>query len=432
MIPNIKTPKGYIRLNETSYDKLVDLHLKNGFFILTAFRSEYTLSQNRSRNRELAEDLKSNDLGFIRVTGGYREIIDRDNSNWDNAEIIEDSDNKRLLTIMEESLLVPNYDVRTKQPFENFERIEDVIISLGEKYDQDSVLVSPPFSGGKAYYVITNERYGDVGTVDIQFSKMDLASITDTYFSSLAKTINKLKYKQQDGVGGFKFEKKQYVCTFLDEPRHTLSGLRSENASGALPVFGSHYYESSTLAKKEGMKTNIRKAKNESRSSTFDEIIYSLIELLNDTFRQKGFWRLTDDGNDYLGVIEHDNGVKIELHDEEPTITLVVVYPNNTSKWIGQFNLSQDDIIDIADCMYEYAVVKNPFKLESLTTKKTKNESNLRLKRKANEAYVKLLEVADILYSIHENIDDIKIADDWYDLYSTTKDLANSVADQEL
>ena len=250
LVPKLKAPKGYIRLNETSYDKLVNYHFDNGFCILTAFRSEFTMAENRARNKKLAADLKANDLGFIRVTGGYREVIDKGNVNWDDAEVIPDNDEKRLLTIMEESLLVPNFDIKTKKPFDDFDKLKDIIIDLGIKYEQDSVLISPPHSDGNAYYVITNERYGDLGDIDMKFDKMDLASITDTYFSSLSKTINKLKVKRGDGVGGFKFEKLKYVCTFVDEPRHTLSGMRSENASGALPVFGSHYYETSTLAKK--------------------------------------------------------------------------------------------------------------------------------------------------------------------------------------
>ena len=252
LVPTLKDPKGYIRLNETSYDKLVNYHFSNGFCILTAFRSEYTTAQNRARNKRLAADLKANNLGFIRVTGGYREVISRDNINWEEAEVISDNDDKRLLTIMEESLLVPNYNTKTKKPFDNFSDLEDIIIDLGIKYEQDSVLVSPPNSDGKAFYVITNDRYGNIGDIDIKFDKMDLASITDTYFSSLSKTINKLKTKRKDVVGGFKFEKKKYICSFVDEPRHTLSGMRSENESGAIPIFGSHYYENSNLAKKAG------------------------------------------------------------------------------------------------------------------------------------------------------------------------------------
>lgn len=60
------------------------------------------------------------------------------------------------------------------------------------------------------------------------------------------------------------------------------------------------------------------------------------------------------------------------------------------------------------------------------------NEANFRLKRKVNDAYVKLQEVADILYSIHESLDDEQLADEWYELYSQTKDLANNVSNQAI
>jgi hypothetical protein len=287
LVPKLKAPKGYIRLNETSYDKLVNYHFDNGFCILTAFRSEFTMAENRARNKKLAADLKSNDLGFIRVTGGYREVIDKDNVNWDDAEVIPDNDEKRLLTIMEESLLVPNFDIKTKKPFDDFDKLKDIIIDLGIKYEQDSVLISPPHSDGNAYYVITNERYGDLGDIDMKFDKMDLASITDTYFSSLSKTINKLKVKRGDGVGGFKFEKLKYVCTFVDEPRHTLSGMRSENASGALPIFGSHYYETSTLAKSKKENASFKESEEHYvKNSEVDSILNRYFVKYNSTFRR--------------------------------------------------------------------------------------------------------------------------------------------------
>lgn len=120
----------------------------------------------------------------------------------------------------------------------------------------------------------------------MKFDKMDLASITDTYFSSLSKTINKLKVKRGDGVGGFKFEKLKYVCTFVDEPRHTLSGMRSENASGALPVFGSHYYETSTLAKKIKNEGVDSKEEPYVKKSDVDSILNKYFNKYNEAFRR--------------------------------------------------------------------------------------------------------------------------------------------------
>lgn len=234
---------GCIRLDETNYDKLVNFHANNGFVIITAFRSEYTKSENRKRNRELMRDITNEGYSFIKITGGYREMIDIDNPNYDNAEPVRGSD-KRLLTVIEESLLIPNYDLKTKSSG-NFSDLEDLAIRLGKIYEQDCVLIAPPKSG--AYYVVTNPRYGSVGDVDMKFDSMSLASIADAYFSSLSKTIAKLKKKQGDEEGGMKFENRTFLGSFVDEPAHTISGKRMLDNSGQIPVFGSHYYNLSTL-----------------------------------------------------------------------------------------------------------------------------------------------------------------------------------------
>ena len=56
MALNIKN--GLVQINETSEDRIINFHLKRGFAMLTAFRSENSLSENRARNRRLANDLK--------------------------------------------------------------------------------------------------------------------------------------------------------------------------------------------------------------------------------------------------------------------------------------------------------------------------------------------------------------------------------------
>lgn len=239
--------EGYVRIDETSYDKLTNYHLENGFVILSAFRSEYTLSENRKRTRNMKNDIRDAGFGFIPVVGGYREIIKQDNPNWEKADVISGKENERIYQTTEESVLVPNYDMKTKEPFSDFENLRKLAIKLGQKYDQDTVLISPP--QGKAHYVITSDRYASsvgstVGSVDMQFDKMSLANIADAYFTSLAKTINKLKHKSD---GGVKFENKAYIGAYIREPMHTLAGAHSLSMNNELPMFGSHYMPSSTF-----------------------------------------------------------------------------------------------------------------------------------------------------------------------------------------
>ena len=228
--------EGLISVQETSYNKLLDYHLKNGFCILTAFRTENTSAENRELNRKLKADLRNRNLGFITVVGGYREIITKDNPNWDKADPIEGKDGLRSFSSMEESLLVPNYNTKTKEPFGDFEDLSEYIIFLGTKYDQDSVLISPP--DGKAYYVITTDREGlsegsKVGSIDMQFDKMGLAGIADTYFTSLTKTIGKMKTQKHGNA--FKFEN-----AYVLKPLGTIMGAHNRESSGELPIFGSH------------------------------------------------------------------------------------------------------------------------------------------------------------------------------------------------
>ena len=109
----------------------------------------------------------------------------------------------------------------------------------------------------------------------------------------------------------------------------------------------------------------------------FDDFIYYLTELLNHTFSRKGGWFLSDNKFNRLGAtIEHENGVRFELYDEEVNnssdVTLIVEYPNGKSKWLGAF--WQKDLTDIADKMYEYAVVRN------------RNESRRKLEMGINKA----------------------------------------------
>ena len=239
--------EGYVRINETSYDKLTNYHLENGFIILSAFRSEFSLSQNRERTRKLKNDIKDAGFGFIPVVGGYREIIKSDNPNWDKADVVSGKDGECIFQTTEESVLVPNYDMKTKEPMSDFEVLRKLAIRLGQKYDQDTVLISPP--NGKAHYVITSNRYASsvgstIGAIDMQFDKMSLANIADAYFTSLAKTMNRLKHKSD---GGVKFENKTYTGAYIREPLHTLSGAHSLTMNNELPMFGSHYMPSSTF-----------------------------------------------------------------------------------------------------------------------------------------------------------------------------------------
>lgn len=251
MTLNIKN--GLVQINETSEDKIINFHLKRGFAMLTAFRSEYSLSENRARNRQLANDLKNLGYSYIKITGGYIETITPDNPNWEDADEVTGRDDIRQLPIMEESFLVTMFNIKTKETVD-FGVFKDDMINLGIKYEQDSVLISPPLGQGSPSYIITNSRSGNVGSIDCSFSTLSVANVADTYFSMKEKTINKARAKRRDKVGGVKFE-----SSWLDEPAHTVSGVRMRDNRNEMPPFGSHYYNMSNLNKKDTLESRVSK-----------------------------------------------------------------------------------------------------------------------------------------------------------------------------
>ena len=104
----------------------------------------------------------------------------------------------------------------------------------------------------------------------------------------------------------------------------------------------------------------IRKKTIESSNSDFDNFVRRLMYSLRTTFKDKGWWFLSKvrDGNT---IVKHENGVSFILYDEvtnnKSDVVVVVAYPNGKSNWVGSY-WKDEDLIDIADKMYELAVVR--------------------------------------------------------------------------
>lgn len=231
---------GLVRLNETVEHKLMDYHLEHGFGIVSGFRHENDLTENRKRNKKLAGILKDWGFGFIKVTGGYFEDVNDKDPRWEDAKPTSDP-NIRKIPCIEESFIIPMYNVKTHELITDLNDSKTRMISLGLTFDQDSVLVAPPGGNGKAYYISTGHD-DSFGTKTFNFSKMTLASVSSEYFTMKEKNINKAFAKRKEGVGGLRFE-----SAWVDEPLYTISGVRVRNESGELPPFGSHLYNNSTI-----------------------------------------------------------------------------------------------------------------------------------------------------------------------------------------
>jgi len=122
-------------LLESSLSRVYGHIMEHDSAILTAFRNEYPKKVNYIRNRELKAQLLTIGYGVTKVAGSFIE-------NFETPEAIE---------VSEQSFFVSN---RGDDPA-FFESIK----SMGEQYEQDSVLIIPV--GGKDAYLIGTTEGND-------------------------------------------------------------------------------------------------------------------------------------------------------------------------------------------------------------------------------------------------------------------------------
>lgn len=100
---------------------------------ITAYRSEYTRRENQQRNRSLLAKLQASGFSVTAIKGSYVE-------NYGSEDQRE---------VSEHSYFVSPYGKGSA------ERLEDMLVSLGQEFDQDSVLV---ISKGKGQLIGTSHR----------------------------------------------------------------------------------------------------------------------------------------------------------------------------------------------------------------------------------------------------------------------------------
>ena len=146
-------------IKESNWSRL-SRHVKDNCFMISASRGDKTEKENKARTEQLAKDLRTYNLGFIRVLGGYIE----------NKGIEDERD------VTEESFFVPMPKNYNEEDFFN------IAIELCKKYNQDSVLISMPNYTEFGYY----DKNGK-----FDFSPGNKLTFTDSsigeYFSALVK-----------------------------------------------------------------------------------------------------------------------------------------------------------------------------------------------------------------------------------------------------
>lgn len=187
-------------LNESSLSRIWQ-HITSGvpFCILTAFRGENELPENRKRNQELKNTLRSANYGFIPVKGGYKE-----KKKIDGVEVENEVKEESLIVIGKQiSRANQGKEKPTKQEEQDFMRF---VFKQGIKYKQDSILFVG--SNGKAKLISTrNDGFiGPIGAIrNLKDWKADPATL-GAFFTELKggsrfifESVEDIKYRSISG-----------------------------------------------------------------------------------------------------------------------------------------------------------------------------------------------------------------------------------------
>ena len=164
-----------------SFNRVMSQLDKTSCCFITAFRGhkydeggnetdvDASHNDNRKRNKNLEADIRSSGLAFYRCKGGYMEK----DLNGESREVTEDT------------FCVANNKF-------NDEDFVNLMIDLGSKYDQDSILITFPkkekderkVTSIIGRYYCTSPRTGNVGEVLDEFDNLSVSDISE-YFTKL-------------------------------------------------------------------------------------------------------------------------------------------------------------------------------------------------------------------------------------------------------
>lgn len=199
----------YRKLDESTLNRLIKGHDKDGYAIISASRGDKTPSENNKRFDELKEKVWSLGYSYVPVFGGYKED--------DFGEVLEKS-----LFVLPKNKRSGDIDL---------EKFFSDMKELGKEYEQDSVLVKYPDE---------NPRYLELSTGELGASfdgELLLNDVTQQYFTSLKKW-NVDKYG--DSIKG---KPQRYTFTtnevYLREQPKTISEAHRRSLLGEIVFYQS-------------------------------------------------------------------------------------------------------------------------------------------------------------------------------------------------
>lgn len=199
----------YRKLDESTLNRLIKGHDKDGYAIISASRGDKTPSENNKRFDELKEKVWSLGYSYVPVFGGYKED--------DFGEVLEKS-----LFVLPKNKRSGDIDL---------EKFFSDMRELGKEYEQDSVLVKYPDE---------NPRYLELSTGELGApfdGELLLNDVTQQYFTSLKKW-NVDKYG--DSING---KPQRYTFTtnevYLREQPKTISEAHRRSLLGEIVFYQS-------------------------------------------------------------------------------------------------------------------------------------------------------------------------------------------------
>lgn len=134
-------------------------HTKKPFLVITAFRGNYSSSQNKKRNLSLGKDLHTFKMGGIKLIGHWEEAPM--GMDWKEAK-----KKGKVSDVKEESFFVPKRKEMSLEKFKAF------AFKLVKRYDQDAAL----FGDGKSVFLLFQS-----GKLDKIGSKLTINKFSQAY-----------------------------------------------------------------------------------------------------------------------------------------------------------------------------------------------------------------------------------------------------------
>ena len=156
-------------LHESSLSRIYQHSKESNIGIITAYRGDYSISQNESRNSNLMSDIRSAGMGYVSVTGHY----------------IENKGSPEEKKVVEKSFIVIS-SANDSGKLKNF------LKRTGAKYNQDSVL----------YKDSANEQAVLIGTAAGRWPGLDTEVEVGTWHANKIDSY----YTQMKGHRSFTFE----------------------------------------------------------------------------------------------------------------------------------------------------------------------------------------------------------------------------------